>query len=207
MLSDNSVVDSLVHAVHHDGEEEAEDGPDVLEVDPSVHELVVLLEGCGLGISSKDWLVHDSDEPADVDGEADSNEVVHLEEETEGTLLHLVDLREKLNELVHTLHAEVDEHEPVDVLHVGGSVLVVGGSRSLILGLDEVHCHELQLQGDDGETESDTHTDELVEHVEVVVSSSLDPDTFVSTKELSLGSGRGIVKLVVGFTSLNVGDV
>lgn len=146
-------------------------------------------------------------EVGNVDGKTNADEVVHLEEETEGTLLHLVDLREKLDELVHTLHAEVDEHEPVNVLHVGGSVLVVGGARSLILGLDEVHCHELQLQGDDGETESDTHTDELVEHVEVVVSSGLDPDTFVSTKELSLGCGRGIVKLVVGFASLNVGDV
>ena len=102
MLPDNSVVDTLVHAVNHDGEQEAEDGPDVLEVDPVVHQSVFLVQ---IVVCLELGLVHDVHEPGDVDRESNANEVIHLEEKTEGTLLHLVDLGEKLNELVHALHA------------------------------------------------------------------------------------------------------
>ena len=37
LLLDYSLVDTLVHAVNHDGEDETEDGPDVLEEDPVIH--------------------------------------------------------------------------------------------------------------------------------------------------------------------------
>jgi hypothetical protein len=125
LLLDDSVVDALVHAVNHDGEQEAVNGPDVLEVDPVVHHSVVLNVALAFSISAEFWLLLGKNKPANINGETDSDEVVHLEEETESTLLHLVDLGEKLNELVHTLHAEINEHKPVDVLHVSCGILVV----------------------------------------------------------------------------------
>jgi len=42
VVSSDSVVDSLVHAIDHDGEKEAEPDPDELEVNPVIHELVLL---------------------------------------------------------------------------------------------------------------------------------------------------------------------
>lgn len=125
LLLNNSAVDALVHAVDHDGEKEAEDGPDVLEVDPVVHKSVVLVQVVAFWVIAEFGFVHDSDKPSNVDGETNSNKVVHFEEKTEGTLLHLVDLGEKFNELVHALHAKIDKHEPVDVLHVCCRVFVV----------------------------------------------------------------------------------
>jgi len=152
------------------------------------------------------WLGHDGNKPADVDGEANADEVVHLEEETESALLHLVDLREELDELVHTLHAEVDEHQPIDVLHVSGSVLVRGGSW-VILSLDEVHGLEFEDEGHDSEADGDAHGDELVQDVEVVVSTQFDPDAFITSEKLALGGSRCILQLVVGLATLDVVDV
>lgn len=203
MLLNNSIVDTLVHAVNHDGDQEAADSPDVLEVDPVVHKSILTVDLLTIFVLAELWLLLGGDEPGDVDSQANSNKVVHFEEKTKGTLFHLVDLGEELDELIHGLHAEVDEHEPVDVLHVSGGILIVTNSI-LISGLDEIHGHEFQVKGDDGEAKSNTHTDKLVENVEPVVSSELDPDSLVSTKELSLSGGRSIIKLIVGLASVDV---
>ena len=154
-LSLDSLIDALVHAVNDDREDETENSPDVLEVNPVIHESVVVFEAFLHALGCLCWRVHNGNKPADVNRKTNADEVVHLEEKTESTLLHLVDLREELNELVHALHTEVDEHEPIDVLHVSGSILILRGSCAVLL--EEVHGLELEEEGHDGEADGDSH--------------------------------------------------
>ena len=196
VVSSDSVVDSLVHAVNHDGEKEAEPDPDELEVDPVVHELVLLGKFqvlWSLLSSAKFEGLDTEDEVSNVDRKANSNEMVHLKEETEGTLLHLSSLWHELNQLIHGLHGQVNEHEPVDVLHVWYGKFVDAIFLLVIVSLDELHGHELEVKRDDSHSKGESHTDDLVHVVTVVVSSGIDPDTFVAFEKLTLPSSNGIL--------------
>jgi len=62
-----------------------------LEVDPVVHELVLSSILNFLIAGEYEWL-DSKNEISNVDGKTNADEMVHLEEETEGTLLHLSSL-------------------------------------------------------------------------------------------------------------------
>ena len=50
----------------------------------------------------------------------------------------------------------------------------------IVMSLDELHGHELEVKRDDSHSKGESHTDDLVHVVTVVVSSGIDPDTFVA---------------------------
>lgn len=136
-LSSGSSVHFAVDKVYDEGQHEANPCKDILDVNPLVHSLVL---GSLFGVGDYGrFEVKVNNKPHDVDTEANSNDVVHLEEKSEGTFFHLHNLGEQLNDLVHTLHAKEDEHKPVDVLHMIGSLLYL--LWAIILGLSLYERH------------------------------------------------------------------
>jgi len=90
----------------------AEESVEEVKNEPVIHVREIfslLLSRSGCNVLGWFWSIEIHIEPADVSGNKDSDEVVHLEEETKSTLLELVKNREKLDHLVHSTHAEVDE--------------------------------------------------------------------------------------------------
>jgi len=73
-----------------------------------------------------------------------------------------------------------------DSIFVGAVLLL------LVEILDKLHGHELEVKCEDSHGKGESHTDELVHVVTVVVSSGVNPDTFITLEKLTLPSGNGI---------------
>jgi len=71
------------------------------------------------------------------------------------------------------------------------------------VSLDELHGHELEVKSDDSHSKGESHTDDLVHVVAVVISPGIDPDTFIAFEKLTLLSSYGFLQLILDFIALN----
>ena len=91
-----------------------------MKVEPIVHVIEIALKK--LFLSSRirgvleliGWRIICEVEPGDVEGQNNSNKVVHLEEKAESTLLKLVNDGKELDHFVHASKTEVNEKQPID---------------------------------------------------------------------------------------------
>ena len=135
-----------IQICYYDCEEEWEEWIDILKQDIVIHSieviLIVIINQCHDLFNI--FALH-KHKPSDVNCQTEANNVIHFKKETKSSFFHLVDSWKKFDHFIHNVHAKVDEHQPVNILHMVDNVLQLFISLSKF---DEAFRLQLEREGD-----------------------------------------------------------